>query len=74
MMSLEVAPRRSRPLAAVVGFSGRLLDPKALAAEMTSRPPVLLVHGDRDEVVPFGSMQEASDALARAGSKRLRES
>ena len=67
MMSLHIAPRRDAPLAAVVGFSGRLLDPGALAAETVSRPPVLLIHGDADPVVPIQSLPEAADALVAAG-------
>lgn len=67
MMSLHVAPRREEPVAAVVGFSGRLLAPESLAAETVSRPPVLLVHGDLDDVVPPASMPEAVEALGEAG-------
>src|SRR5690606_27915879 len=52
MMSLHVAPRRPVPVAAVVGFSGRLLEPERLERESVSKPPVLLVHGDGDEMVP----------------------
>jgi phospholipase/carboxylesterase len=50
-----------------VGFSGRLITPERLAGEITARPPVLLIHGDRDEVVPPRSMPEAAAALTRAG-------
>jgi phospholipase/carboxylesterase len=67
MMALHVALRRARPFAGIVGFSGRLLDPELLAAEIVSRPPVLLVHGDEDPVVPFASLGEAADALVAAG-------
>ncbi len=67
MMSLQVAPRRAQPLAAVVGFSGRLLNPEALADEVVSRFPVLLIHGDADEMVPVGALSEAGDALVAAG-------
>ncbi|MFT4783076.1 MAG: phospholipase/carboxylesterase [Paracoccaceae bacterium] len=63
MMSLHVAPRRETALAGVVGFSGRLLTPEKLAPEVTAKPPVMLLHGDRDDVVPFESLQEAADAL-----------
>lgn len=66
MMSLHVAPRRAAALAAVVGFSGRLMVPDLLADEAVSRFPVLLLHGDRDDVVPFGSMQQAAEALVAA--------
>lgn len=67
MMSLHVAPRRAVPVAAVVGFSGRLLQPEALADEVVSKPPVLLVHGDLDEMVPPQSLPEAGNALTEAG-------
>ncbi len=67
MMALQVGLRRGLPVAGIVGFSGRLLEPERLAAEITSRPPVLLVHGDADPMVPFASMKEAADALTVAG-------
>lgn len=67
MMALHVAPRRARALAGVVGFSGRLLDAEALPGAIRSRPPVLLLHGDADDVVPPASMPEAAQALQAAG-------
>ena len=67
MMSLYVAPRRAEPLAGIVAFSGRLLAPKLLAAEARSRLPVLLIHGDVDDVVPFAEMKAAGAALQAAG-------
>lgn len=67
MMALHVAPRRPAAVAGVVAISGRLLAPERLAAEAVVRPPVLLVHGDRDEMVPFDSMGEAGNALVAAG-------
>jgi phospholipase/carboxylesterase len=67
MMSLHVALRQSEPLAGVVAISGRLLRPEALQAEITVRPPVLLMHGDQDPVVPFEDMGKAGNALVGAG-------
>lgn len=67
MMALAVAPRRDAEIAGVVGFSGRLLSPETLAAEARVKPPVLLLHGDQDPVVPFESMQLAGNALSQAG-------
>lgn len=63
MMSLYTAPRRIQPLAGVVAISGAMLAGERLAAEIKSRPPVCLVHGVRDEVVPFGAMANAEDVL-----------
>lgn len=67
MMSLHVAPRRDEAFAGVVGFSGRLLQPETLEAELKSKMPVLLIHGDQDEVVPPQSLNEAGNALQAAG-------
>lgn len=67
MMALHVGLRRREPVAGIVGFSGRLLEPQALAAEIAARPPVLLVHGDQDPMVPFASMAEAERVLTAAG-------
>lgn len=67
MMSLHVAPRRAEPVAAVVGFSGRLLAPDRLAAEAVSKPPVLLIHGDADPMVPVADLARAAQALRAAG-------
>lgn len=69
MMSLFVGPRRPQPLAGIVGYSGRLIAPELLGAEIRSRPPVLLVHGTDDPMVPFTSMAEAEKALSAAGVK-----
>ena len=67
MMSLHVAPRREDAVAGIVAFSGRLLRPELLADEVNVRPPVLLVHGDADDVVPPQSLPEAAEALQEAG-------
>ena len=67
MMALQIAPRRGNPIAGIVGFSGRLLDPELLGVEMKSKMPILLVHGDSDEVVPPSSLPEAADTLVQAG-------
>lgn len=67
MMSLYVAPRRAEPVAGVVGFSGRLIPGDDLGAEAVSRPPVLLVHGDQDEMINVSEMSTAETALRDAG-------
>lgn len=66
MMSLHVGPRRAEALAGIVGFSGRLVAPE-LIGEIKTKPPVLLVHGAMDEVVPPSSTPEAAEALRAAG-------
>jgi phospholipase/carboxylesterase len=71
MMSLHVGPRSDPAFAGIVGFSGRLLKPEDLAEEARSKPPVLLVHGDADEVVPIDSLPVAAEALEGAGFDRV---
>ncbi|MDF0545620.1 dienelactone hydrolase family protein [Sphingobium sp. H39-3-25] len=64
MMALHVGLRRPEGIAGIVGISGMLVAPERLKPDMRSRPPVLLIHGTQDNVVPFGSMELASTALA----------
>jgi phospholipase/carboxylesterase len=72
MMALHVGLRRASAPAAIVGYSGLLVLPEegdieAFAAEITSRPPVLLVHGDRDELIPPQALFQAAQGLAALG-------
>lgn len=67
MLALHVGLRRAAAPAAIVGFSGALAGPEHLKAEIVARPPVLLVHGDADQMVPFQRMHEAAVALGEAG-------
>ena len=74
MMALHVGLRRAEALAAIVGYSGMLVapgDPEqghvdmgALAPEIRTRPPVLLIHGDMDEVVPAQALFMSAQGLA----------
>jgi phospholipase/carboxylesterase len=67
MLALHVGPRREPALAGIVGFSGMLVDPDALAEEVRSKPPILLVHGDADPMVPFAALGEATTVLGGLG-------
>jgi phospholipase/carboxylesterase len=69
MMALHVGLRRATAPLAIVGYSGVLCLPaeaeaKAIAPEITSRPPVLLVHGDSDDLIPPQALFLAVNALA----------
>lgn len=69
MMALHVGLRRETPPAAIVGYSGLFVlppdaGPESVKAEITARPPVLLVHGDRDELIPVQALFHATQALA----------
>jgi len=67
MMALHVGPRRTQQIAGIVGYSGMLADSKTLAAELRSKPPLLLAHGDADEIVPFAALNEAAAAFTNLG-------
>ncbi len=63
MMSLHVGLRRAVAPAAILGYSGALMGQGVLADEIKSRPPVLLVHGEQDPIVPFHEMATAEAKL-----------
>ena len=69
MMALHVGLRRAVPPKAIVGYSGMLVapedvDPNQFAAEIRARPPVLLVHGDQDQLIPVQALLHAAQGLA----------
>ena len=67
MMALQVGPRRPRPLAGIVGYSGMLADEAGLADPAITRPPILLIHGDQDPMIPVTAFHQAKAALVRNG-------
>ena len=56
-----VAPR------AILAYSGRLVAPETLAAELANKAPVLLVHGEADAQVPVADSHAAESALLALG-------
>jgi phospholipase/carboxylesterase len=67
MMSLHVGLRRAQPLGGILGYSGQLAAPEALASEIKSRPPVCMIHGDRDDVIPVPALFNGIEVLGGAG-------
>ena len=74
MMALHVGLRRAQPIGAILGYSGSLVGADVLVAEIKSRPPVFLVHGTADQVVPYGALAAAEMVLKDAGVKVETES
>jgi len=66
MMSLHVGLRRRVGPACIVGYSGALAVPEMLAGEITCRPPVMMIHGDADDMLPVSRMHQAVQALGAA--------
>jgi phospholipase/carboxylesterase len=67
MMSLHVGLRRKVSPAAIVGYAGRLAGADRLPEQIAARPPVLLVHGDADEVIPVEALFASAHGLGAAG-------
>ena len=67
MLSLYSALRRPQPCAGVVGFSGILMGAATLKDDMRSKPPVCLIHGTADQVVPYHFLGEAEQSLEAVG-------
>jgi len=68
MLALHVGLRRSASPAGIVAYSGLLAGPEHLA-ELTCGPPVLLIHGELDELIPVGALHAGREALAGAGRR-----
>jgi phospholipase/carboxylesterase len=69
MMALHVGLRRAVAPAAIVGYSGMLVvpedvDPDAFAAQIRVKPPVMLIHGDQDQLIPVQALMHAAQRLA----------
>jgi phospholipase/carboxylesterase len=72
MMALHVGLRRATPPFAIVGYSGLLVvppdaNPEKFAAEIKSRPPTLLVHGEQDDLIPAQALFQAASGLSSLG-------
>jgi phospholipase/carboxylesterase len=66
MMALHVGLRRVQAPAAIVAFSGLLAGPEHLG-KATARPPLLMIHGEADDLIPVEALHMAREALAGAG-------
>ena len=57
----------SFPVGGVLGYSG--VFPEAFGSHIKYSPPICLVHGDQDEVIPLKSFDASVETLRRAGLK-----
>ena len=67
MMSLYAAPRRAKPIAGILGYSGALLGGEELGSPSIHKIPVCLIHGEADSVLPVNRYQDAKRQLENAG-------
>jgi phospholipase/carboxylesterase len=66
-IALHVGLRRAKPCAGILGYSGALTLPEYLKDEITSYPPVKLIHGKDDQVVPINYFYDACTHLNSVG-------
>jgi phospholipase/carboxylesterase len=67
MIALHTFPRRQKPIALVIGISGSLVAPYLLAKELQSKPSILLMHGEQDQVIPIKYMKLGAQSLKSLG-------
>lgn len=67
MLALHIAFRREKALGAVLGYSGALVASHLLKDEIKSQPPLCLIHGEADNVVPFDAFTSAMSVLQKQG-------
>lgn len=67
MMALHVGLRRAAAPAAILGYSGALVGGETLSRQVRVKPPILLIHGDADQVIPVEALHDACGHLAAAG-------
>jgi len=68
MMSLHIGLRRAVKPAAIVGYSGMLTESEGLGKLAREAPPILLVHGDADTMIPAEFLFVSAGALGAAGA------
>ncbi len=69
MMSINLGLISEEPFNSIVGFSGKIIDKDDLKSRIFSKPKTLLIHGDRDEIVPPYNLLEAKDFFSRNNIK-----
>ena len=67
MMSLHVGLRREKPMKALIGFSGKLIGEELLKDDLISKPPIYLIHGEQDPMVPHQETLNAAEVLKEHG-------
>jgi phospholipase/carboxylesterase len=69
MMSINLGLTSSENYSCIVGFSGKVINQEDIIKRKTSSTKMLLIHGDKDEVVSPTFLLEAKDFLIRNNIK-----
>lgn len=65
MMALHYGLTAKERIGGVIACSGMLVDPALMGEKINNKPPICLVHGTADSMVPFKKFDEARRFLSR---------
>ena len=65
MITLQTGIKRRDTVNSIVGYSGRIISTEHLSKNIVSRPNIILMHGDLDQVVPIESLLEAKEFFGK---------
>ena len=69
MISLQTGLKREDKINSVIGYSGKIIDIKHIENNIKSKPDIILMHGEKDEVVPVSFLLEAIELFNRINYK-----
>ena len=61
MISLQTGLKRKDKINSIIGYSGKIIDTDHLSKNIASKPNIILMHGDKDQVVTIDGLLEAKD-------------
>ena len=65
MISLQTGIKRKDKINSIIGYSGKIINLEHLSKNIVSRPNIILMHGDKDQVVTIDGLLEAKDFFAK---------
>ena len=65
MLTLQTGIKRKDKINSVIGYSGRIIDTDHLSKNINSRPNIILMHGDIDQIVTIDSFLEAKEFFGK---------
>ena len=65
MISIQTGIKRKNKINSIIGYSGRIIDTDHLSKNINSRPNIILMHGDKDQIVTIDSLLEAKDFFGK---------
>ena len=69
MITIQTGIKRKDKINSIIGYSGRIIDTDHLSKNMNSRPNIILMHGDIDQIVTIDSLLEAKDFFGKNNYK-----